>query len=146
MRLDITIDVTATADPHLLDSASQFISDSARFDRLARAAMQDNEVVRDYMHHTLDRSMCRDAGVWLRLTKCFGIDDARAANLDRLNMDLDRFLSKLYLRRIGLYPQVRTESAAVFDYTVGDGDKITNYLIVAKFDGLGKLTEIDMES
>jgi len=146
IRLDITINVTTTAGPHLLDSVTQFISEPAKFDRLARAAMQDNEVVRDYMHHTLDRSMCRDTDVWLRLTRCFGIDAASAANLDRLNMDLDRFLSKLYLRRIGLYPQVRTESAAVFDYTVGDGDEITNYLIVAKFDDLGTLSEIVMES
>jgi hypothetical protein len=145
IRLDITIEAT-TGDPHLLDSVSKFIGDPGQFDRLARAAMQDSEVVRDYMDHTLDRTMCRDIDVWLRLTRCFGIDDATASNLDRLTMDLDQFLSKLYLRRIGLYPQERRERAAVFDYTMGDGDEITNYLMVVKFDGLGRLSEIVMES
>jgi hypothetical protein len=146
IRLDINIDATAAGNPRLLDSVSQFISDPAKFDRLARAAMQDNEAVRFYMDHTLDRSTCHNIDVWLRLTRCFGIDDASAANLDRLTMDAGRFLSKLNLTRIGLYPQEHIESAAVFDYTMGDGDEITNYLIVAKFDGLGELKEITTES
>jgi hypothetical protein len=60
-------------------------------------------------------------------------------------MDIDRFLSKLYLRRIGLYPQEAVE-CAILDYAMGDGDEITNYLIVAKFDGLGRLAQIVMES
>jgi hypothetical protein len=122
IKLDINIDATAAA--HLLDNVSQFISDPVKFDRLARAAMQDNEVVRFYMDHTLDRSMCRNIDVWLRLTRCFGIDDASAANLDRLTMDIDQFLSKLYLKRIGLYPQELIE-CAIFDYSMGDGEEIT---------------------
>jgi hypothetical protein len=146
IRLDINIEAATTANPNVLDSVSPFIADPAKFDRLARAAMPDNEVVRDYMDHTLDRSMCRDIDVWLRVTRCFGIDDATASTLDRLTMDLDQFLSKLYLRRIGLYPQGRIESPAVFDYTMGDRGGITNYLIVARFDGEGKLSDIDMES
>jgi hypothetical protein len=145
IRLDINIEGTVTANPRVLDSVTQFISDPAKFDRLARAAMADSEVVRDYMDHTLDRSMCRDIDVWLRLTRCFGVDDASAAGLDRLTMDLDRFLSKLNLRRIGLYPQEAIERA-VFDYAMGDGTEITNYLIVAKFDGQGRLAQLVMES
>jgi hypothetical protein len=142
IEVDINIDGT-TDDPHVLDSVTQFVGDPAKFDRLARAAMQHDEVVRDYMDHHLERSTYQDIDAWLRLTRCFGEDNARAAELDKLTVDLDRFLSKLYLRRIGLYPQ-QPEECVVFNYTIGDD--ITNYLIVARFDSLCELTEISMES
>jgi Protein of unknown function (DUF2004) len=145
IRLDINIDATAGGNPQLLDNVSQFISDPVKFDRLARAAMQDNEEVRFYMDHTLDRSMCRNIDVWLRLTRCFGIDDVSAVSLDRLTMDIDQFLSKIYLKRIGLYPQELIE-CAIFDYRMGDGEQITQYLIVVKFDRFGEIREITIES
>jgi hypothetical protein len=142
IEVDINVDGT-TDDPHVLDSVTQFVGDPAKFDRLARAAMQHNEVVRGYMDHHLERSTYPDIDAWLRLTQCFGEYNARAAELDKLTVDLDRFLSKLYLQRIGLYPQ-QPEECAVFDYTIVDD--MTNYLIVAKFDSLCELTEITMES
>ena len=142
IEMDINIDGT-TDDPHVLANVTQFIGDPAKFDRLARAAIRHNEVVRDYMDHHLERSTYPDINSWLRLTQCFGEDNARAAEIDKLTVDPERFLSKLYLRRIGLYPQ-QPEECAVFDYTIGDD--MTNYLIVAKFDTRCALTEIVMES
>ena len=54
-----------------------------------------------------------------------------------------KFLNKIKLVRIGIYPE-DSDSMATFDYTIGRD--LTQYLIVIRFDSEGKLVEIVMES
>jgi hypothetical protein len=54
-----------------------------------------------------------------------------------------KFLNKIKLVRIGIYPE-DFDSIAIFDYTIGRD--LTQYLIVLRFDSEGNFVEIVMES
>ncbi|MEO6488423.1 MAG: DUF2004 domain-containing protein [Ferruginibacter sp.] len=52
-------------------------------------------------------------------------------------------LNKLYLMRVGLYPESETEFA-VFDYSVGK--ELTNYVVAINTDDNGNISSLAMES
>ena len=71
-------------------------------------------------------------------------------DLDELLTDADKtlpveeqLLYKLRLERVGLYPE-KENDFAIFDYTIGR--KVTNYLIVVKFNNEGSVMVLAMES
>ena len=59
------------------------------------------------------------------------------------NVDINLFLSKLVLTRIGIYAD-RDDGFAIFDFTLPGN--ITDYLIVVTFDQNGIISDISMES
>lgn len=134
VRVDLWFD-GATMNSSVLESIARFATDAAGFDQLARLAMREDwrqkgSAVRDYLEHHLDD---------------LGADERHAAlgTEDGKSIDVDVFLSRIHLIRIGLYPN-DPDSYAVFDYTTGR--ELTDYLIAAKFDDRDKVTEIAMES
>jgi len=86
-----------------------------------------SEVVRPFMEHHL-----KELGPET-LTKLFGTT----------SVDINRFLSKMVVTRVGFYPETDDEFA-VFDITL-QGD-FTNYLIAVNFDPDGEIKSLSMES
>lgn len=125
----------ATMNSSVLESIARFATDAAGFDHLARLAMREDwrqkgSAVRDYLEHHLD-----DLGADERIA-ALGTEESRS-------IDVDTFLSRMHLIRIGLYPNT-SDGCAVFDYTTGR--ELTDNLIAVNFDNRGKVTEIAMES
>lgn len=54
-----------------------------------------------------------------------------------------KFLDKIHLKRIGIYPE-EWDNLAIFDYTIND--ELTQYLIVLSFDSNEKFVDIYTES
>lgn len=119
-----------------VDTVARFVADLAAHDGLGRNAIRDDRA-RDgdgavglYVSHHLEQFNATE------LRACLGTDDPRAVGPDL-------FLSKLRLCSISLYPDDADERA-VFDYTIGEA--LTDYVIAVRFDPLGKVVAVEMES
>jgi hypothetical protein len=86
-----------------------------------RIDLENNGVVRDYFDHHIEV-----------------VSDEK-----ELNKNEDKFLERLKLVRIGLYPE-DDQHYALFDFTIGK--QITNYIIVVRFNKYLKICSIDFES
>ncbi|MCA9619239.1 MAG: DUF2004 domain-containing protein [Myxococcales bacterium] len=113
------------------------LDDLAALDAATRKAMAEScaapdEVswVAEYHKHHLGE--CSEA----ELASFFGPESA-----DR---SVEAMIDRLRLVRIGLYPRDPYEPALVMDYTMGE--RITDSLIVAKYDNAGELSELVIES
>ena len=120
----------------LLDRVASFVAERERFDRIARAAIladhaEDPDFIpgREYLAHVEEFSP-------EERRRYFGTEAAGAIGLKQL-------LAALQLVRIGLYPESE-DAVAVLDYTIDR--RVTDYLLVAKFNAAEKLLEINMES
>lgn len=119
-----------------VDSVARFLDGLAAHDGLAGDAIRGEydrggeNPVRLYVAHHIEQF---DAAA---LRQCFGVDDPGAVSPDL-------FLSKLRLRRVGLYPGDNDE-CAVFDYTIGE--TLTDYIIAVRFDSGGGVVAVEMES
>ena len=123
-------DVLAQAD---VDAVAPFLAKVDEFDRLARRMfeeLREDGAVASYVEHHLEEFDAAD------LTGLFGTADPAA-------IDARRFLSKLALHRIGLYPDAE-DASAVFDYTIGRG--LTQYVLTVGFDREGDVVAVEMES
>jgi len=135
-RVTLDINVYETVTQHLLDSVAGFVANVAGFDQSAREFLghdfeQNNESsVRLYIEHHLET-----------------IDpDELRGSLGGANcqvVDAKLFLSRIYLRRVGLYPD-NENSCALFDYTIGE--RLTQYVIAVQFDSEGAILGAVMES
>lgn len=118
-----------------LDLAAPFVSKLAAFDAQARDVLRSDyedgpdSPVTLYLEHHLDE-MPEKAAMAL-----FG----RPAD----DVDVDAFLAKVQLCRVGLYPD-EPERCAVFDYSLGKD--VTQYILAVTFDSEGEINGVDMES
>jgi len=132
----LDINVYGAATQGLLDSVAGFVTNLAGLDQSARDFLsrdfeQNNEsCVRLYIKYHLE-VLDPDA---LRASLAVAHSQATDAKL---------FLSKINLCRVGLYPDSQDE-CAVFDYTIDE--RLTQYLIVVRFDSKGAIVAVDMES
>ncbi len=134
VRVDVTFD-GATMSPSVLDSLAQFVTDIAGFDELARQSMRqdfdrEKSQVREYIEHHLDE-LDADA-----LIQVFGTGDTSS-------IDAETFLARMYLVRIGLYPDA-PDGYAVFDYMLAE--ELSGYLLAVTLDNRRKVAHIAMES
>jgi hypothetical protein len=128
----------------LLDRVRPFLSDTDRFDQLAREAIRvdfkktEDSTSRPYLSFHVDEL---DAAERKRY---FGVSRPAAIGVDQL-------LAALRLVRIGLCPDGEQESqqrksrprvVAIFDYAIG----ATDNLLVAKFGPAGKVVRLAIES
>lgn len=119
-------------DPAQLDAAARIAQDVARFDTLAREALdldEDEEGVPRYIEHHVDT--LPDAAI----AKIFG--RARHA------ISRELFLSKLVLARVWFVPDDDDE-LAIFDYSIAP--EHTDEVLAVKFDGKGRFATIAVES
>src|SRR5215468_4782098 len=135
-RVSLDINVYGAVTQRLLDGVAGFVGNLADFDQSARDFLrydfeQNNESsVRLYIEHHLGTPAPNDVRAFLGVATSQTVD----ANL---------FLSKMYLCRVGLYPGNQNE-CALFDYTVGE--RLTQYVIVVRFDSEGVILGAEMES
>ncbi|WP_026724950.1 DUF2004 domain-containing protein [Flavobacterium sasangense] len=113
---------------HLLNNLSE-IEKNAKKIILEDYKIQN--VVLDYIEHHLQEFSESDLQ---------SLDIIQTEKLEEKKL---KFLNKIKLVRIGIYPE-DSDSMATFDYTIGRD--LTQYLIVIRFDSEGKLVEIVMES
>lgn len=135
VRLDFNVDGEMLTQG-AVDAVAGFVGGLAAHDGLAGNAIRDEydhgseDTVQLYVTHHLEQF---DATA---LRQCFGVDDRQAVSPDL-------FLSKLRLRRVGLYPD-NADQCAIFDYTIGEA--LTDYVIAVGFDSGGKVVAVEMES
>lgn len=135
VKFDFNVERT-TLTQNAVDTVARFLTDLATYDEVARAAIRNEHdrgseySVKLYVDHHLEEFDATE------LRQCFGTDD-------RQSIDAGLFLSKLRLRRIGLYPDDADERA-VFDYTISED--LTDYLIVVRFDARGQVVAVETES
>ncbi|MEJ2578622.1 MAG: DUF2004 domain-containing protein [Kineosporiaceae bacterium] len=134
VELDITFNGSAM-DRATLDGLAKYVTDLARFDGVARAAMRvdlddEDSAVRDYIdHHRGEKDLIR---------RVFDSDDGSA-------IAADAFLPALRLIRVGLYAGTEvSEHEAVLDYSI-DPENV-HYLVAVCFGEKGTVAEISMES
>lgn len=93
-------------------------------------ADENGDTVREYLEHHIEELATDD------LNQLIGFN-TKIVDQPKL------LLKKLYLTRVGLYPDSK-EQFAIFDYTIGQ--ELTNYLVVINTDENGNLDYITMES
>lgn len=136
VRIDLNIE-EKSLNKQTLDQLNHFLENITKFDLKNYDYIQQdfknekNGTVREYVD--------------------FHIEELGKEFLKQLNItpqtDLaDQFLAKLYLKRIGLYPDGKYETTyfAAFDYTVHQ--QLTDQLIVVKTDHQGHLDHLSWES
>ena len=132
VSVDMTCDGPVTRAR--LDAASAFPSALPRFDAAARAALVldfgKQEAVHLFMEHHF--SVLPAAAI----ESLFAASRASSITPEQL-------ISRLVLKRVGLYPADDAHTA-VFDYAL-DGD-VTNYLLVVYFAAGGEVASVEMES
>ncbi len=92
---------------------------------------QNGNIVKDYIEHHIGEFNDEEL-------KSLGIESTDSSENKK-----QKFLNKIHLKRIGIYPE-EWDSLAIFDYTINDD--LTQYLIVLKFDSNGKFVDIYTES
>jgi hypothetical protein len=116
-----------------LDGAASFVREVVQFDSTARAALLDESregATRLYINHHLSELPART------LQSLFGNTEASA-------IAPALFLSRMVLKRVGLYPGDESRTA-VFDYML-DQD-VTDYLLAVSFEADGEIVSVEMES
>jgi hypothetical protein len=119
-------------DPAQLDAAARFAREVARFDTLAREALdldEDEEGVPRYIDHHVDA--LPDAAI----AKIFGCS--------RHAITRELFLSKLVLARVWFVPEDDDE-LAIFDYSIAP--ELTGEVLAVKFDARGRFATLAIES
>jgi hypothetical protein len=92
---------------------------------------KNGSIVKDYIEHHIGEFNDEEL-------KSLGIESTDSSESKK-----EKFLNKIHLKRIGIYPE-EWDSLAIFDYTINDD--LTQYLIVLKFDSDGKFVDIYTES
>lgn len=92
---------------------------------------KNGNIVTDYIEHHIGEFNDEDL-------KSLGIEST-----DSTEKKKEKFLNKIHLKRIGIYPE-EWDSLAIFDYTIND--ELTQYLIVLSFDSDGKFVDVYTES
>ena len=92
---------------------------------------KNGKIVNDYIEHHIEEFNNEEL-------QSIGIEPTESLEVKKM-----KFLNKIHLKRIGIYPE-EWDSLAIFDYTINDG--LTQYLIVLKFDNDGKFVDIYTES
>jgi len=92
---------------------------------------KNGNIVKDYIEHHIGEFNDEEL-------KSLGIESTDSSENKK-----QKFLNKIHLKRIGIYPE-EWDSLAIFDYTINDD--LTQYLIVLKFDSNGKFVDIYTES
>lgn len=119
-----------------------FVADIAKFDALARAAIEaeyeaeDASDSREYHEFHLEELTTEEQ------LQCFGPQDNRPPGAGGL-------LRALKLERMGLYPETTkltgyTDVVAVLDYSIGPD--VTQYLLAVYFNDKGEAVCVSMES
>jgi len=135
IRLNFNIGGTVLTQESI-NSVAKFLENLALFENqaitgISREYQHGSEyTVRLYIEEHLEQFSPSE------LLSCFSTDVAQLVTPDI-------FISRLKLKRIGLYPD-QPAACAVFDYTIGDD--LTNYILAVRFDAQGKLVAIEMES
>jgi hypothetical protein len=93
-------------------------------------ADEDGDTVREYLEHHIEELATDE------LNQLIGFN---TKTVDQPKL----LLKKLYLTRVGLYPDSK-EQFAIFDYTIGR--ELTDYLVVINTDENGNLDYMTMES
>ena len=105
------------------------IENTAR--KQVKSDFENGKVVNDYIEHHIEE---------------FNSEELQSIGIvasDSPEEKKQKFLDKIHLKRIGIYPE-EWDSLAIFDYTINDD--LTQYLIVLKFDSNGKFVDIYTES
>jgi hypothetical protein len=84
----------------------------------------------------MERRGWRCVGTWTRTRIRFG-------KVERETLDVDGFLGKMSLVRIGFYPE-NGKRRVTFDYSLGT--HLTDYLLVVTFDSSGQASDVHLES
>ncbi len=116
-----------------LDSVANFIRHITQFDAAARVALLDESregATRLYIDHHLSVMPAR------ALQTLFG-------NVQTQAFAPAQFLSRMVVKRVGLYPGDQSRTA-VFDYMLNQD--VTNYLLVVSFDMDGEIVSVEMDS
>lgn len=112
-----------------------FLENLSKIEKIAHdKVLQDYEngdVVRDYIEHHIEELNDEE------------LKSLEVESTDSTEIKKEKFLNKIHIKRIGLYPE-ELDSIAIFDYTINDD--LTQYLIVLKFDSNMKFVEIYTES
>jgi hypothetical protein len=133
--LDLTIEGTDLS-PATLKDVLRRADDLAALDKLAAAAIRrdakdgEDAAAGMYVHHHLEE--LPDA----HLEQLFGTSD-------REQITPETLLSRLFIVRVGLYPE-SDDGQILIDYSLGAD--VTSYLLCVSFDDAGKPTAVDFES
>ncbi len=135
----VPVDINAGGDTFtksMLEKITNFISDAARFDEIARDAFKADFAEKPegstgtYLSHHAEELGKED------LLKIFGTEDPD-------DLTVEHLLDALQLKRIGLYPG-SDDYSAVFDYTIDE--EATDYILALEFDQDGAVFGISMDS
>ena len=133
VEIDVNFESEST-DESALERIANFIEGIGAKAKVAFQAISDDfdlgeesETARFYLQHHLDQFS----------------DDEKNVLFGGPDVDQEKFLDCLVLKRIGIYPEDE-ESYAIFD--IQFPEDYTNYLMAVTFDEDGGLTGISMES
>jgi Protein of unknown function (DUF2004) len=131
--LDLNFDEESTTTKRL-EIVKNFIENLTEFNQIATKAINDDfktgKTVKHYIKHNL---------------KMLGEEHFSSLfdNYGTSMTNTEQLLAKIYLKRVGFYPE-DNDNFAVFDYTFGQD--LTDYLIVVNFNKKGKIDYMTMES
>jgi hypothetical protein len=135
-QLDVRLIVDDARDANVdtLDVLAPFVARLADFDAVARDALKkdhrrgsDSNVLLYREHHLEELSADQVRAIFSQPDE---------------SVDIDRFLSALYLLRVSLH--AAADACAVFDYTISKD--ATQYVLAVRFDRSGAIAAIEMES
>lgn len=112
-----------------------FLENLSKIEKIAHKQLlsdfKNGSIVKDYIEHHIGEFNDED------------LISLRIESTDSFESKKEKFLNKIHLKRIGIYPE-EWDSLAIFDYTINDD--LTQYLIVLSFDSDGKFVDIFIES
>ena len=133
IELDLNFEEESTTAKSL-DIVKKFINNLVEYDTYNLKSIKEDfdkgEAVREYFEFHLEN---------------FGESHFSSLidNSNTLTPIMEQLLNKVYLKRVGFYPD-NDNQFAVFDYTIGE--KLTDYLIVVNLNKDGKVDYICKES
>lgn len=135
---EISIDLNFIEDKisrETIQPTVTFLENLSKVERIAHNQVlhdfENGDIVRDYIEHHIEEFNDEE------------LKSLEIVSTDSTQRKKEKFLKKIHIKRIGLYPE-ELDSLAIFDYTINDD--LTQYLIVLKFDSNMKFVEIYTES
>lgn len=135
VMLDLTLEGTDLA-AGALEEVLRKLDDLEKLDKVARKAIRrdarDGEDAAAALYVSLHRDELTDE----QLEQIFG-------TADRAGVTAETLLSRLFVVRVGLYPE-SDDGQILLDYSLGED--VTNYLLCVAFDPDGSVSAVDLES
>ncbi|MBJ2176483.1 DUF2004 domain-containing protein [Aureibaculum sp. A20] len=134
ISIDLNI-IEETISKKTIQPTINFLENLHEIEKIAHKQVlsdfKNGNIVKDYIEHHIGE---------------FNDDDLKSLGIKTTDSPKERkqkFLNKIYLKRIGFYPE-EWDSLAIFDFTISRD--LTQYLIVLSFDSNGKFVDIYTES